>query len=912
MAVTSSFPLASGILTTIADNLANSVTISRDAAGKILVNGGAVIPTGGIPTVANVKLLNVFGLGGDDVLSLDEANGALPRASLFGGAGNDVVTGGSGADQLFGESGNDVLNGKGGADQLFGGSGNDTLTGGDGDDGLFGEAGDDLLIWNPGDDSDVFEGGSGIDTAQVNGGNGAETFSVSASGTRVRVDRLDPAPFAIDAGGMENVVINMNGGNDVFSASGNLAALVKLTVDGGLGNDTIGGGNGADLLLGGAGDDQVDGNQGNDVALLGAGDDTFVWDPGDGSDVVEGQAGLDALRFNGSGANESMQVSASGGRARVLRDVGAITMDLDDVERIDLQALGGVDNITVHDLSGTDVTTINIDLASVGGGTAGDAQADTVTVKGTNGGDSVEVLGSGTSLAVAGLSATVAVRGIDTVDQLVVEGFGGNDALNATTLATTIKLTLDGGAGADTLMGSSGADVLIGGDGSDLVDGNRGNDLALLGAGDDTFTWNPGDDNDVVEGQDGLDVLNFDGSGASESIAISANSGRARLFRDVAAVTMDLNDVETIDFDGLGGVDSIVIGDLSGTDVTTVKLSLGASGASGDGQADSVRVIGTAGADAIDIDSAAGAVQVKGLAANVVITQAEGALDSLIIDGGAGADVMDASGLSAGQIRLSMFGGLGADVMVGSAGAEFFNGQDGDDLALMGAGDDVFVWNPGDDNDVVEGQAGVDTMDFNGSNVGEVIDIAANGGRVRFARDVANVTMDLDDVETVGFDAFGGLDNITVGDLSGTDVSLVRIDLSAAGGGSDGQADTVTVNGTSGDDVIIITRSGSVVTVQGLGAEVQVLGFDGTDRLIINGLAGNDVIEATGFDGSFQFIGNGGAGDDVLIGGNGADILSGGDGDDVLLGGDGLDILDGGPGDNIVIQGLAFADPFAF
>src|SRR5262249_47343710 len=63
----------------------------------------------------------------------------LPAAQLFGGAGNDVLTGGSGADQLFGGAGNDTLLDKGGNDLLFGGTGNDTLIGGDGDDQVFGE-----------------------------------------------------------------------------------------------------------------------------------------------------------------------------------------------------------------------------------------------------------------------------------------------------------------------------------------------------------------------------------------------------------------------------------------------------------------------------------------------------------------------------------------------------------------------------------------------------------------------------------------------------------------------------------------------------------------------------------------------------------------------------------------------------
>jgi Ca2+-binding RTX toxin-like protein len=79
---------------------------------------------------------------------------------------------------------------------LFGGDGNDTLTGGDADDQVFGEAGNDLMIWNPGDDTDLFEGGDDVDTAQVNAGNGAETFAITPNGTRVRFDRVSPAPFS--------------------------------------------------------------------------------------------------------------------------------------------------------------------------------------------------------------------------------------------------------------------------------------------------------------------------------------------------------------------------------------------------------------------------------------------------------------------------------------------------------------------------------------------------------------------------------------------------------------------------------------------------------------------------------------------------------------------------------------------
>ena len=245
---------------------------------------------------------------------------------------------------MFGGAGNDILLGKGGNDLLFGGAGNDTLTGGAGSDQVFGEAGNDRMIWNPGDGSDLFEGGDGNDTAEVNGGNGAEVFTITPNGTRVRFDRTSPAPFSLDIGTTENLSLNANGGDDVITASNGLASLIKLTIDGGAGNDTITGGDGADLLIGGDGNDVITGGRGNDTAQLGTGDDTFVWNPGDGSDVVDGGDGTDTLQFNGANIGEKIDISANGSRARLTRDVGNVTMDLNSVEHINVVALGGADN----------------------------------------------------------------------------------------------------------------------------------------------------------------------------------------------------------------------------------------------------------------------------------------------------------------------------------------------------------------------------------------------------------------------------------------------------------------------------------------------------------------------------------------------------------------------------------------
>lgn len=434
-----------GTLTVSGDNANNAITISRNAAGTILVNGGAIAVTGGTPTVANTTLIQAFGLGGSDVIALSEVNGALPRANLFGGEGDDVLTGGSGTDLLFGQGGNDTLLGKGGVDQLFGGDGNDVLTGGDADDQAFGQGGDDRMIWNPGDDTDLNEGGAGADTALVNGGNGAEQFTTTANGTRVRFDRITPAPFSIDIGTSEKLVLNANGGDDSFSATGNLAALIAITVDGGLGSDHISGSNGADTLLGGDGADVIDGQQGSDVAFLGAGNDTFQWDPGDGSDVVEGQAGTDTMAFNGSNIGENIDISVNGQRVRLFRNVANITMDTDDVEAIDVNTLGGPDTLVVNDISGTDLTRIGANLAAAGG--LGDQSADNVIVNATQADDVVVLNGQNGEAEISGLPARIAVTGAEASnDRVTVNTLAGDDVVDASGVqASSAQLTLSGG-----------------------------------------------------------------------------------------------------------------------------------------------------------------------------------------------------------------------------------------------------------------------------------------------------------------------------------------------------------------------------------------------------------------------------------------------------------------------------------
>jgi Ca2+-binding RTX toxin-like protein len=428
------------------DNDDGTLIISRDLAGRLLGNGGTIAIDGGTATVLNTDLISAFGGAGNDVITIDEANGVLPAARLLGGGGNDTLTGGSSNDELQGNDGNDILLGKGGNDLLLGGTGDDTLTGGSGSDGMFGEDGNDRLIWNPGDGSDLFEGGTGIDTAEVNGGNGSETFTVAANAGRVDFERVTPGPFSIDIGTTEKLVVNLAGGDDNFSASGDLASLISITVDGGTGNDTIHGSNGADTLLGGADDDSLFGGDGNDTLTGGAGtdhffgeagNDTMIWNPGDGTDVFEGGDGFDTAIVNGGAADEVFTATANGNRVDFERvSPGPFGIDIGTTEKLEVNLGAGNDSFTA---SGNLASLISV---KVDGGAGND------TINGGNGADTLL-------------------------------GGDGNDFI-------------DGNGGADTAFLGAGDDVFRWdqGDGSDTVDGGAGIDELLFNgvAGGEVFT----------------------------------------------------------------------------------------------------------------------------------------------------------------------------------------------------------------------------------------------------------------------------------------------------------------------------------------------------------------------------------------------------------------------------------------
>ena len=575
------------------------VAAPADAAYKAQVQSGTLQITGDAasdklslnlsPTDANTLVVDV---GEDGTTDFAFDRSTFNAIDVEAGGGNDEVRIATQADlgpvTINGGAGDDTIIGGGEADVINGGPGDDTIDGGRGNDTVDMGAGKDRFLWDPGDGSDTVEGGAGNDVLEFHGSNAAEKIDVSANGSRVRLFR-DVAAITMDMNGIEGLDLSTAGSADTV---------------------TIGDLTGTDL-------------QKANIDLSSV----------RGTGVGDGAA--DTVVVNGTDGPDNVDASSSAGNVVVsgLSPVVSVSGSEPGLDNVDVNTLGGDDTITSGvGLSGP--LAVNVD---------GGAGTDSATYSGTPGADTIGIA----RFSAAGGVATFAAGGTPLVttgvENLDVRGLGGDDTITGQNgIAGLTNLTIEGGAGDDTLQGGDGDDTLIGGGGNDVVAGGRGADVALLGAGKDTFTWDPGDGSDTVEGQGGGDVVDFNGSNAAEKMDISANGSRVRLFRDVGAVTMDLNDVETLNVAARGSADTITVGDLTGTGLKAANIDLSSDLGSGvgDGAADTVIENGTAGADRVQVLRAGQQVQTSGLVPRLSIAGSEPGLDTLDVNTLAGKDTV--------------------------------------------------------------------------------------------------------------------------------------------------------------------------------------------------------------------------------------------------------------------------------
>ncbi len=267
----------------------------------------------------------------------------------------------------------------------------------------------------------------------------------------------------------------------------------------------------------------------------------------------------------------------------------------------------------------------------------------TLTLVGTPGNDSFQVVEANGLISVVGQKITANGKAYDGINSALVKAIysnlgSGNDFLDASGLSSAIPLTVIGGAGDDyiaggpgsnSLYGRDGNDTLIGGDGKDKLYGEGGDDVIQGLGGNDFISGGAGDDE--IDGGDGNDKINGDAGDDS----ILGGAGKDKI-------------------DGGDGDDEIDGGD--GNDI----------------------ILGSAGND--NLDGGDGNDTIYGGAGN---DSANGGLGNDLIFGDDGNDFLH--------------GDDGNDTIAGGAGADFVYGDDGEDTLFPGSLTDIVDGGGGDD-----------------------------------------------------------------------------------------------------------------------------------------------------------------------------------------------------------------------
>jgi Ca2+-binding RTX toxin-like protein len=846
-------------------------------------------------TVPNLPF-NLSGAGGQDVRrtfrgnTLDnviDASGAGDRAFgaqivIDGGAGADILIGGSADNVFVVDNVGDVVQDRGyysGGENL----GRDrveasvtftlgqyledlTLTGSAAIDGIGNEV-DNVLDGSSNSAANVLVGGAGDDryvigvgdTVVESEGNGLDTVVVGAGPARVvsiaSTPNVENAEIAAAAGASS--LVGNAGDNRLF---GNASAN---SLDGGAGNDLLidgpFSGSGTDTLLGGSGDDELRSWDGSDVLDGGEGNDLYVQETG---------WGARSYVFRRGGGTDRLVSSAYavGSTARLAPVAGISEEDL-TLARDGRDLLFGISADTAQ----LRVVGFFVDESSFA---AQHALADVAFASGATWTQS-EIINRlratlGAGIATSGNDAIAGTPAADSIDALdgndVVFGAAGDDSIV-------------GGAGDDDLRGELGNDTLVGGAGNDTLRGGYGGDTYVFGSG-----WGA----DVVadsasfQSQDGgVDTIAFGAGIAPTDIELSVGPDssdadllvRHRISGDTIRVVGFFRPER-----GLAGRDDLER--MSFADGTVWdRAELATRGAQIFGTADpdwlyalpsGARLFGLGGDDSLwggagsdRLDGGLGADSMQGLEGDDSYV-VDSTLDSLYEAPLEGTDTVEASitySLAAdfenlvltGAAAINGTGNAAANTLTGNGAANVLNGGAGADTLRGGGGDDTYVVDNTGDAVLEDPSAGSDLVQASVTFV-----LPANVERLTLT----------------GTGAINATGNALLNTLIGNSGANVLdgglgADSMQGGGGNDtyvvdDAGDTVVENASAGTDTV---RSAISYT---LGANVENLVLLGTAN--ING-TGNSAVNRI----------DGNAGANILNGGAGADTMVGGAGDDTYV-----------------------------
>ena len=291
----------------------------------------------------------------------------------------------------------------------------------------------------------TYDGLGGTDTLRMTGGNDA-LFVTDNTGMQV----------------VQNIEVFRAGrGNDIINLADTSITLGDVTLRGNGGNDILWANEGDDVVYGGGGHDIIDGGSGDDRLYGGNGNDDITGSQG--SDLLDGGRGNDILHYN----DDSDWLDWTHGHVTWNLGSPGNTFQLNPVF---------LENYN----RSTD--------AFVGG-------RGTDTIQLTDGGDSIFLQDTFT---VNPLGANSDAR---IVDVEIIRGGAGDDVINMTSnLWTYGDVQLYGEDGDDFLWGNAGDDIIVGGAGWDHIDGGMGDDILIVGEGKDKiFSRDSGSDQIVYD-----------------------------------------------------------------------------------------------------------------------------------------------------------------------------------------------------------------------------------------------------------------------------------------------------------------------------------------------------------------------------------------------------------------------------
>ncbi|WP_407156418.1 hypothetical protein [Bradyrhizobium sp. STM 3557] len=867
----------------------NNTLVLRAAVTVNLANAD-VTTSDGI-TVTNFVNVDASALGA--AVTLTGSSGAN---TIVGGAGNDTIDGGGGADIINAGGGNDTVTYRGTESSIDGGSGTDTLTfaasgsvsainltAGDQ------TTGDGVVVANfenvnagifttaltvtGSSSANTITTGSGNDT--IDGGGGADVISAGSGNDTVSYYGTETS---VDGGTGTNTlimntsaVLNLANANQLSFGAGTISNFQNVDASAVAAAVSITGSSGVNVITGGAGNDTIDGAGGNDTLAGGAGNDTMSY------------YGTEVSVDGGTGTNTLIMKAAATVNLGAGDQTSSDSVTVTNFQNVDGSAVSATMSITGSSSANTITGGSGDDTIDGAGGTdvinAGGGN-DTVTYRGSetsiDGGAGADTLVLVSGASVTSVNFTVA-SGADqtTGDSASIMNF---ENVNAGVLSTNVTVT--GSSSANTITTGSGDDTIDGGGGADVISAGAGNDLVSFYGNESSIDGGTGTNTLVMRAAATVNLGNADQtSGDSANVTNFQNIDASAL---VSAVSLTgSSSANTITggagndtIDGGGGADIISAG--AGNDSVTYRGS--EASIDGGAGADTLVLAASGGTTAINFSVAAGTDQTTG--DSVGVTNFES---------------VDASALSS---ALTVTGSSSANTITTGAGNDSIDGGGGADVISAGAGNDTVTYRGSEAS--IDGGSGTNTLVM-----------------------VAAATVNL-----ANGDQTSG-DSAVVSNFQNVDASALSTALSITGSSA---ANTIT--GGSGNDTIdggggtdVISAGGGNDSVSYYGSETSIDGGTGTNTLLLKtavtvnlgnaDVTSSDAINVT----NFQNVDASALSAAVtLTGSSSVNAITGGSGDDTIDGAGGADVINAGGGNDSVtyrgtessIDGGAGSDTLTF